>query len=251
MPSSHPFIKIARENEDILEDIMTEIYREFLSYEAGPFSIVDGGAHMGSHTFEFTKLKGCSRVYAIEANRDLAASLLSRGPMRDGTKVQVIAAAVQDDPAVKELSFMLSTSHPGRSGLNSIFKEDPEVSFAQTVVPASTIDLVVRDRADPVRFIKLDLEGGEYNAIRGSADVMLIDRPIFCMENSVYSPEYNGYSSGEYFEMFRSRKYTPITFLGEVMTEDNMFDLWYAWTAPDEKVDMLCDLLRRAIARRV
>jgi FkbM family methyltransferase len=251
MTAQHPFVALARKNEDVLEDVMTDVYRVLLGSEKSPYAVVDGGAHQGSHTFEFTKLVGCLQVYAVEANAALASSLLSNCPLLQRKKVEIVAAAIQHDPNVASITFMQSASHPGRSGINSIFKNDPEVSFASVTVPATTIDKITEKRQQPVRFIKLDLEGGEYNAIRGAAAVMTADRPVIVMENSVYSPEYNGYAKSEYFKMFADRGYQPVTFRGHVMDEANMFELWYAWAVPVDKLDNVTRIIDAAVNARL
>jgi hypothetical protein len=138
---------------------------------------------------------------------------------------------------------MLSDSHPGRSGISSIFQFDEAVSFRTVTVPATTIDAFTKERPYPVRFIKLDLEGGEFNAIRGGLTLLREDRPVIAMENSVYAPQLGRFTVQEYFDTFAAIDYVPITFLGERMTHENMFDMWYAWAAPAEVTDDLCGLI--------
>jgi FkbM family methyltransferase len=245
------FVAVAKLDEDILEEVMADTYRALLSHEVGPFSIVDGGAHQGGHTYQMTLVPGCERVYAVEANQTLASKLLEMGPTACVVKTELVSAAIQNDPEVTEITFMQSESHIGRSGISSIFQDDPEVKFENLTVPATTIDKATANRTSPIRFIKLDLEGGEYNAVRGALSVLATDRPVIAMENSIYSPRINGYSIDEYFEFYRSIGYTPVTFLGEVMTAENIFELWYAWAAPNEKVDLLCSTLKSQILSRL
>ena len=74
MTTQHPFLQFARKNEDILEDVMHDVYKDYLKSEQH-FSIIDGGAHKGLHTYSFAALSGCDMVYAVEANQDLARNL--------------------------------------------------------------------------------------------------------------------------------------------------------------------------------
>lgn len=236
-------------DEDILEDIMRRLYTQFMQGEAA-FSMIDGGAHRGMHTYPMSRLPNCRRVYAVEANQTLAADLKHESAkVKGGAEIVVVAAAVQQDSERKQVTFMRSDSHSGRSGISSIFQNDPEVSFVNTTVPATTIDLLAADRRAPVRFIKLDLEGGEWNAVRGSAEVMAKDSPIFVMEHSVYSPEINGYAPEEYLELWRERGYQPLTFAGAPMTVENMHYLWYVWAAPQAKADVVAAALAEQASR--
>lgn len=246
------FQKRAIADEDSLEDIMRDFYTAYLG-GVGPCSVIDGGAHRGLHTYPLAALPNCRRVYAVEANQQLAAELSAELKGHSaGARVVVTPAALQEDAARESVTFMLSESHLGRSGISSIFQKDESVSFVPVIVPATTIDKLAADRADPVRFIKLDLEGGEWNAVRGAIDVMAKDRPVFVMEHSVHSPEINNYTRGEYLALFDARGYQPLTFAGEPITADNMFYLWYLWAAPKEKVEevsaLLLDLAKKTLS---
>lgn len=88
-------------------------------------------------------LPGCEAVYALEANPTTAAPLQAEKELwGNGPKAPVINAALQDDPDRQVVSFMKSDNHPGRSGIHSIFSNDPEVQFETLDVPATTIDKV-------------------------------------------------------------------------------------------------------------
>lgn len=245
------FQTMVRADEDVLEAITTDMYRAFLAGEPS-FSAVDGGAHRGLHTFPLSRLPGCRRVYAVEANARLADELGRMEWMNAaGAHVEIVAAAIQDDPERETVTFMRSDSHIGRSGISSIFQNDPEVSFVDTTVPATTIDKLSAGRQDPIRFIKLDLEGGEWNAMRGAGDVMRRDRPVLVMEHSIHSPRINGYAPSEYLALFAERGYQLLTFAGEPMDAGNMFYLWYVWAAPKEKAAEIQALLRQNVEKRL
>lgn len=250
----------ARADEDMLEVVMRDVYTEFLREEA-PFTAIDGGAHKGMHTWPLARLRNCQMIYAVEANAGLAEflrkqierefGLLYRLGLRKAAHVNVVMAALQEDAARRTTSFMLSSSHAGRSGISSIFAGDPDVSFVETTVLATTIDQLAAQRHYPIKFVKLDLEGGEWNAVRGAADIMARDRPVFAMEHSLRSPEINGYDKGQYLALFEQRGYQLLTFAGERLDADNMFYLWYVWAAPKEVASRLSASLKRHAARRV
>lgn len=246
--TSHPFVRKAMADEDLVEYVIKDIYCQLLQTR-GDIAVIDGGAHAGFHTEFFAKLRNCRLIYAVEAHPALASELPRRLTRACAARVQVVAAAMQADPDAKTVNFMLSDSHPGRSGINSIFQFDRAVSFRSVTVPATTIDAFTKDRRYPVRFIKLDLEGGEFNAIRGGRRLLREDRPVIAMENSVYAPRLGGFSVQEYFETFAVLDYVPITFLGEPMTPENMFDMWYAWAAPVEGADEFCRLITEHVGK--
>jgi FkbM family methyltransferase len=239
-----------RSDEDTLEAIMQDMYTALLVGEP-PYSVVDGGAHLGLHTFPLSRLPNCAYLYAVEANKKIADELGGMEWVNTiGAHIEIVAAAIQNDPERETITFMRSDSHIGRSGISSIFQDDPEVSFVDTIVPATTVDKMTAERKYPVKFVKLDLEGGEWNAVRGAADVMRSDRPVFVMEHSVYSPKINGYEPSDYLALFEERGYQLLTFAGEPMNIENMFYLWYVWAAPKEKAAEIQRLLRMNAEKR-
>lgn len=239
----HPFVAASRKDGMVPERAIQVAYNSLLA-NTDPFCVLDGGAHKGYHTFRFLSLDKCARVYAVEANQGLAEDLIQKVAKTEQTKrVSIVASAIQEDSGLKSVTFMQSGNFPGRSGIHSIFENNPEVQFDAVVVPATTIDDVLADRDTRLAFVKLDLEGGEYNAIRGGLQTLNSDRPVIVTENSVHSPRINGFTPATYIEMFDSIGYAPVTFLGEHMTAENMFDFWYLWLAPKEDSERLRKIL--------
>jgi hypothetical protein len=68
-------------------------------------------------------------------------------------------------------------------------------------VPVATLDSLLADRRQRVRFVKMDLEGGEFHALQGATSI-LCDRPMVIFENGrERSANLYGYTSNDWFSL--------------------------------------------------
>lgn len=202
------------------------------------YSAIDGGAHAGYHTERFGRLENCTQVVAVEADPWTVEKLRSRvARFGDSLKAKtvVVQAALQEDPRREKVTWMSSVSHPGRSGISSIWQNDNSVKFREQItVAATTLDALAGTAQSRVGIIKLDLEGGDFMALRGGGEVLRKDRPYVVFENSNKAPGIYGFSIQDMMGFFSSVGYAAVTFFGEEATEANWFDFWEMWAVPVE-----------------
>jgi FkbM family methyltransferase len=135
---------------------------------------LDIGAHKGSILKEMIRLAPRGEHHAFEPLPYLAKRL--RGKFR---RVNVHEVAVADETG--NASFCFVENAPAWSGLRL-----REYEFGQPVITpievkvARVDDLVSKDLR--VALIKLDVEGGEYHALRGAADTIRRSRPYIVFE---------------------------------------------------------------------
>jgi hypothetical protein len=90
----------------------------------------------------------------------------------------------------------------------------------------------VDDESIPPRvaFIKLDLEGGEYDALIGAQAVIDRDRPVVASENGYeWSASQFGYNALDLLSFFASRDYRVVDFLGVEATPANFSSQNMTW----------------------
>lgn len=219
------------------------------------FSAIDGGAHTGYHTVRLADIGHCAAVVAIEAD-PFTVEKLHRNVERQTdavrAKITVVQKALQEDQDRETVQWMSSSSHPGRSGVSSIWQKDNAVIFRDEMsAEATTIDKLSKDLPAPVRMIKLDLEGGDFMALKGAEETLRRDRPLVVFENSVRAPGIYGFTIADVISYFDSVDYVPVTFAGEIATEETWFQFWEMWAAPKADAERLASRLRAVTAHIV
>jgi FkbM family methyltransferase len=240
---------------DLFESVIEDIYTAVLS--AGDLAL-DGGAHVGRHSFPMAERVGpAGMVLAVEAYPKLARKLVQRAKKRRLLQVQVIDRALHD--RVGSVPFHCTKQHPAYSGIQARrydFKESVHV----VEVEATTIDFLMTQYADRhLRFVKLDLEGGELRALEGGRNTLNKSRPLIVFENDQEkSAELYGYPTEEWFGFFAATGYETFTLWGQPYGREDWGrrDIpWYFIAAPAGSRDTaflrdrLPPLLERYLAR--
>jgi len=207
---------------DFFEDIINAIYSAIL--KPGDLA-VDCGANCGLHTFPMSELVGPSgRVVAVEAIPDLAAGLAQRGFPNIDVKATAIGAAAG------RASFSVVRDGIAYSGLQQ--RRDLPGDLAGSVdvidVPVATLDSLLADRRQCVRFVKMDLEGGEFHALQGATSI-LRDRPLVIFENGRESAaNLYGYTSKDWFSLFDTADFAVFDLFGRPFYRND----WHAGGMP-------------------
>jgi FkbM family methyltransferase len=196
---------------DLFEDIIERMCRAIL--KPGDLAL-DGGAHVGRHSWPMAECVGMSgRVLAIEAHPKLARDLARRVRKRHLPQVEVVGKALSDEPG--RVRFHCVKEHPAYSGI-----EQRRYDFADTVketeVEATTIDALISAVPDrPFRLCKLDLEGGEFRALEGGRRSLEACAPLLVFENDQENSARDyGYSADDWFGCFAAIGFDVFTLWG-------------------------------------
>jgi FkbM family methyltransferase len=243
---------------ELFESIIKDIYSTILS----PGDIaVDGGAHVGIHTFPMSERVGpMGRVYAVEPIPRLARIIEKAVADAGRRNISVVGKALYD--RITTVKFHHIKNNPAYSGIEErIYDFNPDVEIIN--VPTTTIDDLLRDRwflrlfreTRRWRFCKLDLEGGELRALQGSRNAIGKFKPLIVFENGQESSARNyGYSRDEWFAFFENFGYKVFDLLGRPFERGDWLATnlpWYfiavASHSEDEQFvhEKLPDLLRR------
>ena len=220
----------AREDPMTFERLIQLVYSNLLT--TGD-TVVDGGAHTGLHTFPLSRLIGpAGNVIAVEALPDLANDLRRRTISL--ANVTVVAAALTDFRG--RVTFQRVHEDLARSGIQRVPYPGP-MTVQQVVVPALQLDDLV---SGSLRFIKLDLEGGEFNALRGGRQSIKRFNPLIIFERSIQTAAAYGYTATDYFALLADIGYLTFDLFGVPITESGWARFgrpWYAIAVKRGSVD--------------
>lgn len=95
-------------------------------------------------------------------------------------------------------------------------------------VPVTTLDAIASSVGignRTVAFIKLDVEGAEFSALKGGSSLIASHRPFIVFENSLARAAASfGYDRGEFFAWFRRREYVLFDVFGTSCTEEHWLE---------------------------
>ncbi len=261
MTTMQKFRAYALENPMELDVAMCEVYT-ILAQDVDQFTMFDGGSHKGWHAHRMLQIENCAKVYAVEADPSIGNILvdnLTKWHTEDTPKLHIVRKALQDQASTTSIPWLSSHSHVGRSSIQSKNTDSPsiwsthqDVQYRDDVsVPATTIDLILEADKRPLPFVKLDLEGADFLALRGASDTLKNARPVIAFENSDKAPGVHGYTLDDVSDYFNSHSYVPLDYTGQPLHKDTWFEFYEAWTVPIEKLAQTQQLISAAINKRI
>lgn len=132
-------------------------------------TVIDAGAHVGTHTLTLARLVGPEgRVYAFEPQKKLYRELLRNLELNGATQVTAARFALGDVPAIVEMN----STHPHSEGSISIGQGGDRVELR-------TIDSF---HFSNVSLIKIDVEGFEDRVLDGARATIERWRPVLLLE---------------------------------------------------------------------
>lgn len=203
-------------------------------------TVIDGGSADGLHTRPLADLVGTDGV--VLAVEPLFSSVYKHRAW--------VGNYAGDNIIVCESALGKSLGHaalnvppdPGYSSLGrGYWPEGSDITAIQ--VQVTTIDHEVAERGlRSPRFIKLDLEGGEVDALTGAMTVLDAGRPIVVFEHSrSTAPAAFGYSPSFPFELAHSLGYEVYDILGREYADEDEFDdltSHYLVLAKDDRIGL-------------
>lgn len=190
-------------------------------------SAVDAGASVGRHTIPMAAAVGPGgSLVAFEPIPELAQRLQEECEARGLSQVRIVPMALAHEQRQARFSWVQAAT-----GLSGLRKRDlpptEEESVLDIEVPVTTLDAALAGRLQPIRFIKVDIEGGEFDMLRGATRVITDDKPLIVFENGrQMAASLFGYDMDAFFGFFHGIGYRLTDILGRPFTEAQ-------WDAPD------------------
>jgi len=156
---------------------------------------VDGGANIGLHTLPMAQaVQPNGLVIAIEPVPDMLHQLRMR--LHDfripDNLIRLVPLGLSSAPGAADFYQVLDPTQHGMSGLRKRSHFESR-QVKQIRVELTTLDAVCRD-LDRLDFLKLDLEGAELDALRGSRAKLERFRPVVALEQDQFSPQFFHYT---------------------------------------------------------
>jgi FkbM family methyltransferase len=217
-PVSTPSVPAAMPPPDF-EAKLEAFYRRLPLADA---DVVDVGAHKGRHAIPLARLVGMKgTVHAFEptpAIRKLLGENLAAAGINNTV---VLPYALSDAPGNAEFNFV--TNLPEESGLKKRHSYNAVPSgFEKIPVKVLRLDDAIPASAR-IRFVKIDVEGGELDVLRGATRMLEASQPIVAFECGAAS--FLGYHDkpDEIFEIFATRGYRIWSITGVAMPDLDTF----------------------------
>ncbi len=207
--------------QEVIEDsVEHSILKSFL--KPGD-TFVDLGANHGSYSVIASQIVGCKGlVIAFEPQQDLAA-LVERSLEATRTcDFKVINAGCSDRAGTAD--FFIPARASGSAGVFAEFSASGEHRSKR--IDLTTLDDVMASiLVRGTLFLKLDVEGSEFNALIGARKTLQQHRPAILMEVNPLSARASGHSVQELLEMLFEMGYNSICEMEEFPERRNIRDI--------------------------
>jgi FkbM family methyltransferase len=200
---------------------------------------VDVGAHGGRHLFPMAKKVGpTGHVYAFEPIPAMHGAL-GQEIVRHGVAGMVDLYAYAASSANGEAEFVVAMDALEYSGLKER-RYDFATRLERIKVTTRTLDSVL-PTLDRMSFLKIDVEGAEWDVIRGAAGLIERLRPVVGFEFGYYAYQHYDVDPNAVYDFFDSRRYALWDILGKPMQDRAQFvessrkqDVWDYAAVPRE-----------------
>jgi FkbM family methyltransferase len=146
--------------------------------------VYDIGSHLGSLSLGTARLVGpTGRVLAFDGDPENIERLLGNSERNQlGRSLHVLHRAVWSHTASDGISFRRGITARSQGGVEAD-EQSPVIAKGELItVPSITLDDLIASSEPPPQLIKIDVEGGEYEVLRGGDTLFSTHRPLLIIE---------------------------------------------------------------------
>ena len=185
-----------------------EEVKKIFKYVKRGMTVLDIGAHIGYFALLMAHLVGPDGlVFAFEPNPSTYTQLktnLAINPHLSDGRIKILQSALGEDQGVQSF-FCPISGYEGLAGLKDT-KRAPINQVSK--VEVDTLDnFAVTHNLKRIDFIKMDIEGAEYDVLKGSEKVLNELHPIILFEACELNTEPYGYRVFEELQYLEQRRY--------------------------------------------
>lgn len=194
----------------ITKNIGYDIYTEqFLKKHLHPNSnCVDVGAHKGEILDIFLQLSSKGSHFAFEPIPAMYSGLIEHY----GNKLKIYPYALSGKEG--RTTFNIVLDDPAYSGLKQRKYKTQNTRIEKIEVEMRKLDDVLKDRQVKIDMIKIDVEGGEFDVLKGAIELITKDHPMLIFEFGQGASEYYGTTPDDIYNLLNGAGYQLWTLPG-------------------------------------
>ncbi len=173
-------------------------------------TIIDVGAHVGVFSRRFARLAPSCSIVAFEPQSLPRAVFTLAGFLRKSKNILVLPCALGAESGLIELNVPIKKKGSVAVGLAHIGNDgDLQERFVvkkEVVLLSRLDDVLAKMSLGPISFIKIDVEGGELDVLRGAQNTLAVHCPALLCEIDGREERF-GTSSTALFEFLSERGY--------------------------------------------
>jgi FkbM family methyltransferase len=212
-------------------------------------SFLDIGANQGLYTLIAARYLQSGQIVAFEPVNEEAQKLERNLRLNRCKNVLVERMAVGAIEGQMDLHVCLD----GKAVYSSLRPQSKDVKGRKTIlqVQVTTLDAYIEDQHDiqSVDFIKVDVEGGELDVLRGAEQALSNFRPLLMVEVEDRRAQSWGYAAKEIIEFLLRRDYQWFDIVSNGYLAPHSPKHQYRWenlvAVPSERVSTVEDLLTK------
>lgn len=161
-------------------------------------TILDIGAQFGQSIYAFSYLTKECKIISIEANPNCYQELkILKDIIDDKNRIELIQCGVSDKAG--SMVFYEPVNPAEAGSFDSDFLEGRKlgVDVNEIILKVAPMDEIILYHED-IWFIKMDVEGLEYQALKGAKDIIKQNHPLILIEQNERLPEIKEYLKEEY-----------------------------------------------------
>ncbi len=172
--------------------------------------VVDAGANVGEVTLIAAKLVGDSgKVYAFEPQKDVAAELSINVDANNFNQVSIELKGLSDEVGEKSLYIASCDFADGskNEGLATLYPSDRCQEEAGTIILETLDHYVEQNNICQLNLIKMDIEGAELPALKGSMKTLKRFKPYIIVEVQQETASQAGYYAEDILKLLEKIGY--------------------------------------------
>lgn len=203
---------------------------------------IDGGAHIGKHTFPMASRVGASgHVFAFEPSPGPHTKLVQAVHAHPHENITPLQLALSNE--IRDVRFLVFADRPGVSGFERRTDAAGDLPAEEITVQTAMIDSL--PQVDSLGFIKLDVEGAEMLALWGAQATIEKHLPVIHIEASFISWDAFGYGPEELLAFCQTYGYVVFDAVGTLLDSPsavavsfNTPSVWDYFLIPDTERGM-------------